>query len=121
MWAARIDHACVLAAKPATALSRSRPLCDERTLTLLVPLLSDACAQVAVRMNLLNLGKEHPTKPPGLVKFTRQIVQSEGVLSLYNGLGAGITRQVCCCGKCACAWASLKLASPLYKVADRLC
>ena len=35
-----------------------------------------------------------PGKATGVGQFTRQIVQGEGVLSLYKGLGAGITRQV---------------------------
>lgn len=49
-------------------------------------------------MNLANLSAAPGEKPKhtSMVSFTRNIIKNEGVGSLYKGLSAGITRQVCC-------------------------
>eukprot|EP00906_Rhabdomonas_costata_P029433 RCo041536 len=49
---------------------------------------------VAVRMNLVNMSPDSPLKGISFGKFTKSVVQKEGVLALYNGLSAGITRQI---------------------------
>ena len=47
---------------------------------------------LAIRMNLLKMSRDGPS--PSFFTFTKQVVAEEGVLTLYSGLSAGITRQI---------------------------
>ena len=47
---------------------------------------------LSVRMNLASLGAQ--SQRQGFFAFSRQLVAREGVLSLYSGLSAGLTRQL---------------------------
>jgi solute carrier family 25 oxoglutarate transporter 11 len=51
------------------------------------------CNTVAIRMNLAT-SSAPGAKPVNFVAFTREIIQKEGVLSLYSGLSAGFVRQL---------------------------
>jgi solute carrier family 25 oxoglutarate transporter 11 len=50
----------------------------------------------AVRMNLQSLsGGKITGRAPSFVKFLSTTIKDKGVISLYDGLGAGLLRQVC--------------------------
>jgi len=48
---------------------------------------------LAIRMNLAT-SKSQSTANPSFVKFASNLVKNEGMLTLYKGLSAGITRQI---------------------------
>lgn len=50
------------------------------------------CNTVAIRMNLNSMG--NPEKMPNFFNYTKRMIAKEGVLTLYSGLSAGITRQI---------------------------
>jgi solute carrier family 25 oxoglutarate transporter 11 len=49
---------------------------------------------LAVRMNLASQSASAAAAPKSFVPFTQQIIKQEGVSALYNGLSAGVIRQV---------------------------